>query len=178
MLSLAACSTKPTDVESGIIGEASNGDSMADLNYKSIDMETSSFEFEGYMAVKSHIGTFDTWSGELAFDKAGSLVGAKGVIDATTVNTGIEGLNSHLKSDDFFDVDRYPKIMIEATSIDMAAKTITADLTFHGITKAVTFPVEFIENGVKADFLLDLNPFNIKHAGVDKEVRIDFTFMI
>lgn len=134
--------------------------------------ETSSFTFEGYAPGKSHDGTFEEMEGFLLKEK-NQIVGMQGIIQAASVNTGIEGLDDHLKNDDFFDVEVYPTI--EFTSAAIEDNQMTGTLTFHGVTKDVAFPVEVTENSISADFLLDTTDFNMKSAGVDKNVKITFT---
>ena len=53
--------------------------------------------------------------------------------------------------------------------------TMIGTLTFHGVTETVSFPVTLMEEGFSADFLLDTTPFNLKHVGVNKEVRLQIT---
>lgn len=61
--------------------------------------------------------------------------------DVASVNTEVEMRDNHLKSADFFDVAKYPKLTFKSTSIKPAGKNqykLTGDLTLHGITKSVT----------------------------------------
>ncbi len=67
-------------------------------------------------------------------------------IDASSVSTGIQKRDDHLRSPDFFDVDKYPTITFRSSSIhSVDGKTARAngDLTMHGITRQVTVLVEF-----------------------------------
>ena len=71
---------------------------------------------------------------------------------ATSVNTGIEQRDKHLKSPDFFDVANIPTITFKSTSLKKAGKDrykVTGDLTLHGVTKPVTLDLWYrgtIEN--------------------------------
>jgi polyisoprenoid-binding protein YceI len=61
--------------------------------------------------------------------------------DAASVNTEVEMRDNHLKSADFFDAAKYPKLTFKSTSIKPAGKDLyklTGDLSLHGITKQVT----------------------------------------
>jgi polyisoprenoid-binding protein YceI len=145
---------------------------FAESEKKAIDISKSSFEFEGYGPGKSHVGVFDTWNGFLIVD-GGVIVGIEGLINTNSINTGISGLDSHLKSEDFFDVSRFPEIVFVSSSINDGI--MKGDLTFHGVTKEITFPVE-INDGVSADFLVDTGNFNFGSSAVNKEVRIGFDF--
>lgn len=129
-----------------------------------------SFEFEGYGPGKSHTGTFNTWSAEFGIQDE-EIVTLNAVIDAASVDTGIEKLNGHLKSDDFFDVENHPEIKFEGFSIeDGVAK---GSLTFLGVTNEVSFGINQTD-GVSTNFLLDTTPFGMKYTGINKDVRIAF----
>jgi len=71
-------------------------------------------------------------------------------IDAASVSTGFEALDTHLKSADFLEVETYPEITFESTSVertgDMTAN-ITGDLTIHGVTKPVTLETTLTHRG-------------------------------
>jgi polyisoprenoid-binding protein YceI len=66
-------------------------------------------------------------------------------IDAKTVNTGEEKRDQHLKSPDFFDVEKFPTLTFKSKKVetDGAGKLkITGDLTIHGVTKETVLEVE------------------------------------
>jgi polyisoprenoid-binding protein YceI len=66
-------------------------------------------------------------------------------IDASGIFTGIQKRDDHLKSPDFFDVDKYPTISFTSTRIHSVhgnKAQVTGDLTLHGITRQVTVSVE------------------------------------
>ena len=63
-------------------------------------------------------------------------------IQATSINTGVERRDNHLRTDDFFDVENYPTITFNSTNIvqnDMDY-SIEGDFTMHGITNRITIP--------------------------------------
>jgi polyisoprenoid-binding protein YceI len=62
----------------------------------------------------------------------------------TTVDTGVAGRDTHLKSPDFFDTAQFPTMTFKSTSV---AKTgsgyaVTGDLTMHGVTKSVVLMMD------------------------------------
>ncbi|MFH1409004.1 MAG: YceI family protein, partial [Nanoarchaeota archaeon] len=184
---LVSCSSPPKDVPSADIKEKTPPpetipdvsstppfppvDTPPDGDAVPLDKAKSSFEFEGFGPGKSHIGTFEDMDGVLIV-RDGVIVGASGAIQSGSVNTGIDGLDKHLKNEDFFDVALYPEISFYG---EISDGMLTGPLTFHGVTHTVSYPVEVGDNSVSADFLLDTTPFNIKYIGINKDVRITFT---
>src|SRR4051794_75359 len=67
--------------------------------------------------------------------------------DVDSINTGNTERDLHLKSEEFFDAAKYPKIIFKATkyeSIDNdGSYEMTGDLTLHGVTKQIKLSVEF-----------------------------------
>lgn len=65
-------------------------------------------------------------------------------IDAGTINTNEPKRDEHLKSPDFFDVAKFPKITFKSKKVAKAGKLlkVTGDLTIHGVTKEVVLDVE------------------------------------
>jgi len=65
-------------------------------------------------------------------------------IDTTTISTGVEARDKHLKSPDFFEVEKYPTIAFKSTSVSNTGGKLqlTGDLTLHGVTKSVTLDVD------------------------------------
>jgi polyisoprenoid-binding protein YceI len=60
---------------------------------------------------------------------------------SNSVNTGLEMRDNHLKTGDFFDVEKFPTLTFKSTSVKKAKGnnyTIVGDFTMHGVTKAVS----------------------------------------
>ncbi len=73
-------------------------------------------------------------------------------IDTTTLNTREPSRDKHLKSPDFFDVEKYPAITFKSTSFKKTGDgkyTVAGDLTLHGVTKPVVLQVTAPEREVK-----------------------------
>ena len=71
-------------------------------------------------------------------------------VDATSLDTKDEGRDAHLRSAEFFDVENYPSIDFVSTGVRYEGGDflVDGDLTLHGITKPVTFELEFGGFGV------------------------------
>jgi polyisoprenoid-binding protein YceI len=67
------------------------------------------------------------------------------VIDAKTIDTRVDKRDAHLKSPDFFDVEKFPTITFKSTKITKTEGNnvkMEGDLTIHGVTKPVVIKVE------------------------------------
>lgn len=74
-------------------------------------------------------------------------------IRSASIDTGESGRDEHLRSPDFFEVTKYPTITFKSTSVIPKSPTqfeVTGDLTMHGVTKRITFPVAFMGFGRNA----------------------------
>lgn len=96
------------------------------------------------MIAKVH-GAFEKMSGQLEYDPANPTQSKVEVtIDARSINTREAQRDSHLKSADFFDVEKYPDLKFKSTQIinSNGALKLVGDLTIRGVTQQVTFEVE------------------------------------
>lgn len=89
-------------------------------------------------------GQFRDFTGTLDFDAAHPERSAvELVVDARSLDTKNDTRDETVRSPDFLDVARYPTMTFKSASVDPAAnpKTVTGDLTIHGVTRRVRFPV-------------------------------------
>src|SRR5687767_3153171 len=108
-------------------------------------------------------------TGELDFDPARpEAARIRLAIPAATVNTGDEKRDGHLRSPDFLDVERFPQITFESTSVrrDGDAYVVRGDLTIRGTT--LPADVNVVLNGV-------VDGMKGKHAGFSGTATIDRT---
>lgn len=85
-------------------------------------------------------GSFRSFSGTLELDDADLTRSSVSVsIDAASVDTAEPKRNAHLKSADFFDVERFPTLTFKSKSITKSGDryAVTGDLTIHGVQKEV-----------------------------------------
>ena len=100
-----------------------------------------------HMMIANVRGQFCKVGGTVYFDPL-NITGAsiELSIDASSIFTGIQKRDDHLKSADFFDVDKYPTISFISTrvhSVNGNKAQVSGDLTIHGITRQITVSVEF-----------------------------------
>ena len=99
-----------------------------------------------HLMVSNVRGEFSGVAGTVVFDpedSANSKVEA--VIDATTIQTRDNQRDQHLKSADFFDVEKFPKITFISKKVAPVADgewRVVGDLTIHGVTREVDLDVE------------------------------------
>jgi polyisoprenoid-binding protein YceI len=99
-----------------------------------------------HMMISNVKGQFTKLGGVLALDEkdlTNSRVEAS--IDAASINTRDAQRDTHLKSADFFDVEKFPALFFKSTHIDRAAEgelAVAGDLTIRGVTRNVVFAVE------------------------------------
>ncbi len=96
-------------------------------------------------------GHFTKWTAELAYDPADAAKSSVKVeIDAATIDTREPQRDAHLKSPDFLEAEKYPKITYKSTKVEKAGDKkylVTGDLTIHGVTKPVKLDVEELGGG-------------------------------
>jgi polyisoprenoid-binding protein YceI len=110
-----------------------------------LDPENSSVAFVCKHVFSNVRGMFQQPSGAVTLDEAtpaNSTINA--TIDASSITTGVEERDTHLKGADFFDVAKYPTIAFVSTGVTKSSATsyaVTGNLTMHGVTKPVTLAV-------------------------------------
>jgi polyisoprenoid-binding protein YceI len=112
-----------------------------------IDPVHSHAEFKvKHMMISNVKGEFSGLSGKLKFDSADitkSQVEAS--IDAANISTHEAQRDAHLKSADFFDVEKFPTLTFKSTRVSKTGDgvlKVAGDLSIHGVTRNVVFEVE------------------------------------
>jgi polyisoprenoid-binding protein YceI len=112
---------------------------------------SASFSIKHMMIAKVH-GGFEKMSGQLVYDPANIAKSSIEVsIDTASVNTREAARDTHLKSADFFDAEKYPAITFKSTRVEGSAGelSVSGDLTIHGVTKSVVLEVDGPSEEVK-----------------------------
>lgn len=123
----------------------------------SIDTKESVVTWKGSMLIgsNSHTGYVYISKGELMIEN-GQLMGGTAEVNMNTIEDNKHGSNNglvkHLKSPDFFDVEKFPISAIIITKVESTNnedKKVTGNLTIKGITHPVTFPAKInVEDGI------------------------------
>jgi polyisoprenoid-binding protein YceI len=113
----------------------------------SIDPVHSVAEFKvKHMMISNVKGQFTALTGTMVLDEASptnSRVEAS--IDAASINTRDAQRDAHLKSADFFDVEKFPSLTFKSTHVSRTADgdlSVAGELTIHGVSREVVFAVE------------------------------------
>ena len=112
-----------------------------------IDSVHSSAQFKvKHMMISNVKGEFTSITGSLKLDEeniGNSYVEAS--IDANTINTRDAQRDAHLKSPDFFDVEKFPTLNFKSTRVSKETDgelSVSGELSIHGVTKNVVFEME------------------------------------
>jgi polyisoprenoid-binding protein YceI len=101
-----------------------------------------------HLVVSEVDGNFKTFSGKTVLDEKDLTKSqVEFSIDTASVNTENADRDKHLRSADFFDAEKFPKITFKSTKITKAGKgyKLKGELTIHGVTKEVTLDAQVSE---------------------------------
>lgn len=137
-------------------------------NYK-IDPDHSSVMFRVRHLVGHVTGQFDKFEGTFAYEKGKPQVWkASATIDASSVDTKTKERDKHLRSEDFFDVEKHPSITFVSTKVSNAAgehAKLLGKLTILETTKTVALDLEI--GGTQKD------GNGLEHAAFTAKTRIN-----
>lgn len=145
-----------------------------------ITPENTKIEFVGAKVTRSHDGGFTKFAGTVDVREPLEASIIKIEIETASLYSDEEKLTKHLKSPEFFDVQKYPTASFTSTKITKTADghTITGDLTLHGETKQITFPATIAretDGGLvgSADFAINRHDFGITYPGMPDDLIRD-----
>jgi len=167
-----------------------------------IDKAHSSIRFTATHLVISEVeGSFKTFTGSMESSKP-DFTDAKinFAVDVASINTDNEKRDAHLKSDDFFNTEKFPRLTFTSTSFRKLKDNkyeLKGVLTIRDITKPVTFDVTYggtvkdpwgnTHAGFKATTTIDRFDYNLKWnalteaggavVGKDIEIRVNVEFL-
>jgi polyisoprenoid-binding protein YceI len=114
-----------------------------------IDSSHSGIQFTvRHLVIAKVRGKFSRWTGVVeAPDGDFSRGSLDVVIDATSIDTGVADRDAHLRSADFFDVERYPELTFKSSGVTQAGADrlrVNGALTIKGVTRDVVLDVEVL----------------------------------
>ena len=145
-----------------------------------IDPVHSSISFSVRHLVVSKVrGTFGTFAGAITIAEDGSPA-VTAEIDVASVNTGNEQRDAHIKSADFFDVEKYPTATFRSTGVQAKGHDYVLDgeFTLKGVTKTISLTLEFngtnpgMGHGAVAGFEASV-VLNRKDFGIDIDMPLE-----
>lgn len=164
-LLMVACADAPEGqkVEANEAVATETPEAASDALIYTVDTEASTINWVGSKPTGEHTGTVQLANGEL-WVKGEELIGGAFKLDMNSIaDQDLQGedkakLEGHLKTGDFFEVEKYPEATFEITNVAPATDTpdathtITGNLTMKGVTKSVNLPakVELTEEGLMA----------------------------
>lgn len=123
-------------------------------------------------------GYFRDFSGAINYDTKDVT---KSTVEFTakmeSVDTRVEGRDKHLRSADFFEVEKFPEMTFKSTKVEKKGNnlSVTGDLTMKGVTKQITFPVTvagFVKDqrggtkmGAVAETTINRRDFGVNYGG-------------
>jgi len=134
-------------VASLILPAALSSGALANETYK-FDQSHSTIGFKVHQFLGTTNGKFTKFEGKIDIDQERpekSSVAAK--IDVRSIDTAIVKRDNHLRSPEFFNVERFPEITFKSRSVKQTGQQsgdILGDLTMHGVTKPITLHVKLL----------------------------------
>lgn len=121
-----------------------------------------------HMQVGTTRGGFNDYAGSVSYDPDDfSTFNAEVTIQANSIDTRQEARDKHLKTADFFDVEKFPTITFKSARLEKRGEgtVIVGDLTMKDVTREITFPVS-ISGPVTS-------PYGAKVIGIQGETVIN-----
>lgn len=112
-----------------------------------IDVTHSELTFRVRHIVSRAHGTFTDWGGTIVTDPSNLGTGSANIeIRTASINTRNERRDTHLRSADFFDVEKFPVMSFRSTGVEVTgtAVTLKGDLTIKDVTRPVVLTGEYL----------------------------------
>jgi polyisoprenoid-binding protein YceI len=122
-----------------------------------------------HLVISNVRGEFKNTTGTVRIDDQDlSRSSVEAVIDATTIHTREDKRDAHLRSPDFFDVEKYPKITFKSSKVEKAGDgyKVMGDLTMHGVTRPVVLDVTSLTPEIK-------DPYGMSRRGVSARTTVN-----
>lgn len=149
-----------------------------------VNAAASTITWMGNKVTGKHTGNINLQHGELILND-GKLAGGSFIIDMTSINNHdltdpeYKGkLENHLKSEDFFAVEKHPTSKFEITEVkDLTDNkvSVSGNLTLRDVTKNITYEAEVLESSdakfvAKADFNINRKDWGVAYEGMKDDL--------
>jgi polyisoprenoid-binding protein YceI len=104
-----------------------------------------------HFGFSTHHGQFNKTSGTLTLDPKAGKGSIDVTVDADSISTGDPELEKHLRTADFFNVEKFPTLTFKSTSMKFKEGkpvSVSGDFTMHGVTKPMTFRIAKVKCGM------------------------------
>ena len=159
----------------------------ADVTRFRIQPEASEVAFRATSRLMNADGRFSRFAGDVTVDPADLNTARVTVrVEAASLDTGITMRDRHLRSEDFFHVEKFPAITFESLRVEGAGRRllVVGRLTLRGVTREVRVPVDVSVTGKRLDAR---GQFDVKRTDhrmiydstmnpIGDRVRIEFAF--
>jgi len=179
-LTLAACEDPAKNKAKAVTGEAKtesvSPSAVGEAKDYKFDQTTSKVGWVGSKVTGKHEGGFGSFRGTVhVVDGNPEKSSVQVDIDMPSITSDQEKLTGHLKSADFFDVEKFPKATFASTSVK--GNTITGNLTLHGVQKQIAFPATVKINAddvsVDSEFAINRKDFGVNYPGKQDDLIRD-----
>ncbi|HEY7931734.1 MAG TPA: YceI family protein [Acidimicrobiales bacterium] len=158
---------------------SAQGSALPEPGVYTIDPVHSTVGFVARHLVAAKVrGQFTEFAGTVTVGETPETSSVDATVQAESITTNNEMRDGHLKSGDFLDQENFPTLTFKSTKIETKGSEykLTGDLTIRGVTKSVTFDLEFLgggasmtPGGVVAGFEarteIDRRDFNVNFEG-------------
>lgn len=150
-----------------------------------------------HLTISDVHGRFNDFTGTIHYnEKDISKSSVEFSAKAASINTDIKGRDDHLRSADFFDVEKYPEITFKSSRIESQGQQylMVGQFTMHGVTKEISFPFQLtslikdqrgkMRFGVRAELTINRQDYGVSWSktldsgglAVSNEVKIELNF--
>lgn len=166
------------------VADAVAGTTTNDPRPHVIDKAHSQINFIAESRLIDARGHFATWDASISLDPANLNASKVSItIDAASIDTRVERRDTHLRSADFFDVEKHPRITFVSTAVRAGTEgqlDIEGDLTVRGTTKRVVLPASmvFYEEGTgrfRGEFVIKRKEYGIAYDSRVNPIKDDVT---
>lgn len=132
-------------IAAGLLAATLSASAYADLSTYQFDPDHTAPSFEAdHFGISVIRGKFDKSQGTVTLDRAAKTGTVTVTTDLASARTGVEHLDNTLRSDQFFDVSKFPAATYQGTIKFAGDKpsAVVGKLTMHGVTKPLTLTIK------------------------------------